>query len=192
MSTLPAFTVFDVETTGLDPRKGDRIIEIAGLRIEDGAMTDLTFDQLVNPERTIPWEAKRVNNIEDEDVADAPTIDEVLPNFLDFASGSILVAQNASFDMGFMEVEKEHCWGFVELPECFCTMRLSQALYPQEFRHNLDVIASRFGFEMPTARHRALPDVELTAKALLRMLEDGNISSLDDLRAKAGLNRMVA
>lgn len=192
MPLLPAFTVFDVETTGLDPRRGDRIIEIAGLRIENGIIQEeKTFTQLVNPERSIPWEAKRVNNIDDADVADAPTIEQVLPEFLEFAKNSILVAQNANFDMGFLEVEKDLCWGYIELPECLCTMKLSQNLYPHEFRHNLDVIATRFGLQLPEARHRALPDVILTAQALLRMIQDNNIETIEDLRLKAGLKNLV-
>jgi DNA polymerase III subunit epsilon len=192
MPTLPAFTVFDVETTGLDPKKGHRIVEIAGVRVENGIIyREEPFMQLVNPERPIPWEAKSVNNIQDEEVANAPPIEEVLPAFLEFATGSVLVAQNARFDMSFLDAEKEMCWGFVDLPECLCTMKLSQALYPHEFRHNLDVIATRFGLEMPEARHRALPDVLLTAQALLRMMQDGNISSVDELREKAGIKQLV-
>lgn len=193
MSTIPAFTVFDLETTGLDPNRGHKIIEIAGLRVEDGAIREeITFTQLVNPERSIPWEAKCVHHIGDEDVAGARTIDQVLPEFLDFAAGTVLVAQNARFDMGFLGVEKDVCWGYVDLPECLCTMRLSQNLYPNEFRHNLDVIATRFGLEMPQARHRALPDVILTAQALLRMMEDHKITELDELRLKAALRQVVS
>ena len=192
MHSLPAFTVFDVETTGLDPRRGDKIIEIAGIRIENGVIQESkTYTQFVNPERTIPWEAKRVNNIEDEDVANAPTIEQVLPEFLAFANDSILVAQNASFDMKFLEVEKELCWGYIELPECFCTMKLSQNLYPQEFRHNLDVIAQRFGLQMPESRHRALPDVLLTAQALLHMIQEHKLESIDNIRQRACLQKLA-
>ena len=185
---LPAFTVFDVETTGLDPRRGDRIIEIAGVRIEGGTiMEESAFVQLVNPERTIPWEAKRINNISDEDVAGAPTIDQVLPRFLEFAKDSILVAHNAEFDMGFLDVEKQSCWGYVDLPACLCTMRLSQSLFPHEFRHNLDVLSLRLNLPKPPTRHRALPDVILTGQALLKMLDIGKIASIEDLRKRAGL-----
>lgn len=184
---LPAFTVFDTETTGLDPRRGDRIIEIAGVRVENGVISpEKTFVELVNPERTIPWEAKQVNKISDDDVANAPTIDLVLPKFLQFAAGSILVAHNASFDMGFLEHEKECCWGYVEIPECLCTMRLSQSLFPREFRHNLDALSLRLGLKMPSDRHRAMPDVLLTAQAFLTMIEKGNIASMEQLRKMAG------
>jgi len=193
MPHLPSFTVFDTETTGLDPRKGDRIIEIAGVRIEDGIIReDLSFVKLINPERTIPWEAKRINHIEDSDVAGAQTIDQVLPQFLDFAKGSILVAHNCDFDMGFLQIEKELCWGYVEMPECLCTMRLSKSLYPSEFRHNLNSLAARLGIEMPTDRHRALPDVLMTAQALLKMIEEADITTIEQLRKLAGKRSLVA
>ncbi len=185
---LPPLTVFDTETTGLDPRKGHRIVEIAGVRIENGIiLEDRTFSSFVNPERDIPWEAKQVNKIEDSDVAGAPTIMTVLPEFLEFAKGSILVAHNAQFDMGFLECEKEFCWGYIDLPECLCTMRLSQNLYPTAFRHNLDILSERFGLPLPENRHRALPDVIQTAKILLKMLNEGRIQSMDELRRKAAI-----
>ncbi len=193
MAQLPSFTVFDVETTGLDPKKGDKIIEIAGVRIEDGIVReDLSFCKLVNPERNIPWEAKRVNNIDDSDVATAPTIDHILPQFLDFAQGSILVAHNCDFDMSFLLTEKELCWGYIEMPECLCTMQLSKSLYPHEFRHNLDVLSARLNIHMPQNRHRAMPDVLMTAKALLKMIEAGDINTVEQLRKLAGKQRMVA
>lgn len=189
---LPPLTVFDTETTGLDPRKSHRIVEIAGVRIENGIiMEERTFTTFVNPERDIPWEAKQINKINDSDVANAPTIMTVLPEFLEFARGSILVAHNAQFDMGFLECEKEFCWGYIELPECLCTMRLSQSLYPTAFRHNLDVLTERFKLPPPIDRHRALPDVIQTAKILLRMLDEGKIQSMDELRRRAGLGVLM-
>lgn len=193
MSQLPAFTVFDTETTGLDPKKGHKIIEIAGVRVENGIICeDTAFVALVNPERDIPWEAKQVNKIQDEEVKNAPTIDQVLPQFLDFARGSILVAHNAQFDMGFLTVEKDLCWGYVDLPECLCTMKLSRALYPTEFRHNLDVLGKRLGLEPPANRHRALPDVLLTAQALLTMMKNGSIGNLERLRKLAAVGALAA
>ncbi len=192
MSPIPSFTVFDVETTGLEARKGHRIIEIAGLRIDNGEIDETrTFVSLVNPEREIPWEAKQVNKISDEQVRLAPTIDQVLPKFLEFAQGSILVAHNATFDMSFLDCEKEFCWGYVELPECLCTMRLSQTAFPQEFGHSLDAVTRRLNLTKPIDRHRALPDVILTAHALLRMLEKLQIGSIDELRTAAGMKVMA-
>ena len=187
MSTLPAFTVFDLETTGLDPRKGHKVVEVAGVRVEDGKiMEEASFTEFVNHERDIPWEAKQVKKIADEDVASARTIDLVLPDFLQFAGASILVAHNADFDMGFLEAEKELCWGYMELPECLCTMRLSRSLHPEEFRHNLDVLSARYGVKLPSERHRALPDVMLTATILLKLIEEGNVATIDQLREMCG------
>ncbi len=193
MPTLPPITVFDLETTGLDPRKGHRIIEIAAVRVENGEIQRETgFVSFVNPERDIPWEARQVNKISNEEVKTAPTIDTVLPQFLNFAKGSVLIAHNAAFDTGFLEVEKQYCWGYVELPECLCTMRLSQSLYPTEFRHSLDVICRKFGLTMPAMRHRALADAILAAEALQKMLAAGNIGSIEMLRKKASLKQLTS
>lgn len=189
---LPPFTVFDIETTGLDPSRGERIIEIAGVRIEEGIIQEHSaFSSLVNPERQIPWEAKQIHKINEEEVINAPTIDVVLPRFLAFAEHSILVAHNAQFDMRFLDMEKECCWGYVDLPECLCTMRLSQHVLPKEFRHNLDAVALRLGIQLPL-RHRALPDAVVTAKSLLKMLEIGKIESIDQLRGKATIGLLQA
>jgi DNA polymerase-3 subunit alpha (Gram-positive type) len=98
---LPPLTVFDIETTGLDPLRGHRIIELAGVRLENGKISEeQVFSTFVNPEREIPWDARQVNKISDEDVKNAPTIDLVLPQFLEFSKGTLLFAHNASFDMG--------------------------------------------------------------------------------------------
>ncbi len=192
MIRIPPLTVFDVETTGLDPRSGHRIVEIAGVRVENGVIAeDAPFISLVNPERAIPWETKQIHKISDEDVADAPTIEEVLPQFLAFAQGSILVAHNASFDMGFLLNEKELCWGYMDLPECLCTMKLSQALVTNEFRNNLDILSARLGLAKPAVRHRALPDVILTAQALLTMIERGSIGSTEELKRLASIGALV-
>ncbi len=187
---LPPLTIFDIETTGLDPLRGHRIVEIAGVRMENGIIHESTaFATFVNPERDIPWEARQVNKISDEEVKNAPTIDQVLPEFLTFAAGTTLVAHNASFDMGFLESEKQFCWGYVDLPECLCTMALSRSLYPSEFRHSLDVLCKRLNLTMPTARHRALADAVLAAQALQKMTE--KVTSFEDLKKRAGLKQLV-
>ena len=192
MAQLPPITVFDIETTGLDPARGHRMIEIAGVRIENGViLEEQSFVSFVNPERDIPLEARQVNKIADEDVKSAPLVDEVLPKFLEFAKGTLLFAHNAEFDYGFLMNEKQFCWGYVDLPECFCTMRLSQSIYPTEFRHNLDVLIKKFNLQAPTDRHRALADTVVTAQALLKLLEAGNIHSLDELKKRAALRRFA-
>ncbi|MBI2523947.1 3'-5' exonuclease [Candidatus Peregrinibacteria bacterium] len=207
---LPALTVFDVETTGLDPKRGHRIIEIGAMRIEKGRLDETTtFSSLVNPERPIPPDAKRIHRITDDALRDAPTIMTVLPAFLAFAKDSLLVAHNAAFDRGFLDVEKECCWGYVDLPPCLCTvekeccwgyvdlppclctMLLSKSLFPTASRHNLDTLCERFHVPLPPDRHRALADVLLTAQVLLRLLEHGHIHSYEELQRRAGLPEMV-
>lgn len=192
MPALPPITVFDLETTGLDPKRGHRVVEIAGVRIENGIITDKTFESLVNPERDIPFETKQVHGIGNEDVANAPTMMAVLPQFLEFAAGSTLIAHNAAFDKGFLECEKEFCWGYIEIPEPLCSMKLSQSLFPANFRHSLDFLSEKFQMQLPQGRHRALPDVLHTAKILLKMIEIGRISSLGELKQKASLNNVAA
>ena len=110
----------------------------------------------------------------------------------DALAGRPAAAHNAAFDMNFLTAEKECCWGYVDIPECLCTMKLSRSLYPTEFRHNLDTVAIRLGLQLPVDRHRALPDVLVTAQALLKMIEAGNIDNIDSLRKRAGKGQLVA
>ncbi|MBT3835431.1 3'-5' exonuclease [Candidatus Peribacteria bacterium] len=181
------FTVFDIETTGLDPNRGDRIVEIAGMRIENGEIVkEKTFDSMVNPGVAISPEASRINGIKQEDLIGAPPIEDVLPKFLDFASGTTLIAHNAGFDMSFLEAEKEMCWGYIDLPDYICTMKLSKSVFPNEYRHNLDVLSKRLGIQAEEMRHRALPDVLMTAQAFVKMIEIGKISSMEELKRRAG------
>lgn len=182
---LPALTIFDLETTGLDPKRGHKIIEIAGVRIENGIITDKTFQTFVNPERDLPLEARNINHIHPDDVKDAPTIMNALPSFLEFSHGTVLFAHNAAFDRGFLEVEKELCWGYVDLPLVLCSLTLSRNLYPMAAYHNLDAICERFKLMRPRDRHRALPDVLVTAQALLKMIGYAKIQSLDELKMRS-------
>jgi DNA polymerase III epsilon subunit-like protein len=131
------------------------------------------------------WEARRIHRIPEEELQCAPTITEALPKFLEFAQHSILVAHNAEFDMSFLETEKEFCWGYVEIPECLCTMCLSKAVFPHETCHTLDAVSRRLRLHPPDTRHRALSDALLTAETFLQLLQRGALRSLEELRAKA-------
>ena len=95
------YVVFDLETTGFSPVK-DKIIEIGAVKVEEGKITD-KFSTFVNPKVPIPFEITRLTSITDEMVMNAPTIEEVLPEFLEFIDGAALVAHNAGFDVGFIE-----------------------------------------------------------------------------------------
>lgn len=180
------FVIFDTETTGLEVREGHKIIEIAAMKVKNGMpVAGGVFEAFVNPERDIPYEAMQVNNIKPEMVANAPTIREVLPQFLDFVGDLPLVAHNAEFDVGFLEESLFMMNPFARLPMVFCTKKLSRALAPREKFHNLDTVSYRYNVALPAERHRALADVELLAKVFFKLLEAGNVQTMADLAAKA-------
>lgn len=167
---LDEYVVFDLETTGLSPWAGDEIIEIGAMKIFGSDIDDANvFHTLVNPKRLIPPDASKVNGITNEMVAQAPTIEEVLPKFLEFVGEAFLIAQNARFDMSFLtkylvqfKVKKDL--------EVYDTMIFSRRAFPSENRHNLDVICSRLGICYDEKnRHRSMEDVRLTAQAFLKM-----------------------
>ncbi|NQV00132.1 MAG: 3'-5' exonuclease [Parcubacteria group bacterium] len=166
------YTIFDTETTGLSPDQGDRIIEMAAIKIVDGRITNEKFDELINPERSISLSASAVNGITDEMVENKPTMKKVLPKFLQFVGDSALVAHNAPFDKKFLQAEINQCGINLPIPKFVCTLSLSRKLYSQENRHNLDVVASRMGVGIQEEdRHRALGDVKITAEVFIKFLE---------------------
>jgi DNA polymerase III subunit epsilon len=158
------FVVFDLETTGLSPER-DAIVEIGALVVRDEQITSETFETLVHPRRNIPFYISKINGINDRMVQNAPTIDEALPEFLEFVAGRQLVAHNASFDIGFVRASAARL-GLNAPVRATCTVQLSKRAFPQESRHNLDAICARLGLQAST-RHRALADVEVTAQAFL-------------------------
>jgi len=95
------YVVFDVETTGLFPQRGDRIVEIAAVRVKNWKIVD-TFEFLINPQRDLPIEAQNINNISEDMLAGAPTADKVLPKMIDFTRGACLVGHNIKFDLNFL------------------------------------------------------------------------------------------
>ncbi len=179
------YAVFDLETTGFYPEKGDEIIEIGGVLVEGMEITK-TFQSLINPRRSIPLASTQVHGIKDEDVADAPTIVEVLPDFLQFVSGRILVAQNAKFDMSFMV----HKFKQLQIPMrqtvVIDTIGLSKMIFQYETSHSLDKIMARLGIPKSGDRHRSLDDSRYTAQALIeliKLLEQQQIKTLPEVES---------
>ncbi len=177
------FTFFDTETTGFDPVKGDKIIEIAAIKMQNGQILEgQVFESLVNPGRPIPYESTAVNKITDDMVASAPTIDAVLPAFLDFIEGTILVAHNAEFDLAFLDEALFATNPFAQIPTTICTKVFSRKIDPKEKFHNLDTLSYRYNITLPeTNRHRALADVELLAKVFLKLFEESKVQTLEEL-----------
>ncbi len=188
------YVVFDTETTGLFPRDGDRIVQIAGVRIVNGRLIKgEVFDTLVNPERRIPQAATRIHGIDDTAVMDAPTIKSVLPRFHAFIDDAVLVAHNAAFDIAFLHqaATPEH-----PLPAypVLDTVLLSAYLFGQGTRLTLDALAQRFGISIKALdRHSALGDSMATAQVflhLLDMLDGRGVTRLD--QAQVVSNKMRA
>jgi len=187
------FVVFDTETTGLAPRGGDEIVQIAGVRvINRRALTGEAFDTLVDPGGPIPQASTKVHGINDAMVQGAPNIAEAGRRFHSYCEDAVLVAHNAPFDMTFLRL-KENQIGRVFDQPTLCTVLLSAALFDHTGQHTLDALAERFGVSIPPEhRHTALGDALATADVFLHMLdimEGAGIVTLAD--AMAATDRMV-
>lgn len=158
--------IFDFETTGLDSRR-DQIIEIGGLLTENGRIID-EFSSLIDPGQALTDTIVKITGITDAMLKGQPPIDQVLPQFLKFIEGSILVAHNADFDMGFLKAAAERLGFQLDWP-CFCTLKLARELLPELESKNLDTLAKHFGLSFE-ARHRSIGDCKVTSAVLQSML----------------------
>ncbi len=164
-----SYTVFDTETTGLDPSAGDEIIQVGATRIVGGKLRrQESFEQLVDPRRSIAAASIPIHGITPEMVAGKPTIGEVLPAFHAFAHDTVLVAHNAAFDMRFLQL-KEAETGIVFDHPVLDTLLLSAVVHPNQESHRLEEIAARFDVAV-LGRHTALGDAMVTAEVFLKMI----------------------
>ncbi len=162
-----SYVVFDIETTGFSPIK-NKIIEIGAVKIEDDKIVD-RFSTFVNPEVPIPFEIENLTGINDEMVVDAPLIETVLPSFLAFCEGTVLVAHNAGFDISFIRENAER----QSLPfdhTYVDTVGIARVLLPNQARHTLDAVAKTLGVSLEN-HHRAVDDAEATAEIFLKLSE---------------------
>ncbi len=164
-----AYTVFDTETTGLDPAAGDEIIQIGATRVVAGKLRrESVFEQLVDPQRSVPEAGIAIHGIRPEQLAGQPTLAAVLPAFADFAADTVLVAHNAAFDLRFLQL-KEAATGVRFGQPVLDTLLLSAVLHPEQESHRLEAIAERLGVPV-LGRHTALGDAIVTAEVFVKML----------------------
>lgn len=161
------FVVTDTETTGLKAET-NRVIEIGAVKMEGETVVD-HFEQLVNPQRSIPGRITNLTGITTGMVFDAPTIAEVLPRYLDFLDDGILTAHNLSFDKGFLDAELERIGRAPLSNETLCTVRLARRLLPGLDSKGLSRLVQFYNIDMD-GRHRALGDAEATGIVLRRLL----------------------
>lgn len=163
--------VLDTETTGLDPKQGHRVIELAAVEMRNRRLTGNRFHRYLNPEREIDAKAQEIHGLSLEFLQDKPKFRDVAREFLDFVNGTELVIHNAPFDLSFLDAEL----GLLDLPcmETHCTvvdtLPMAKELHPGK-RNNLDALCERYG--VSNARrtlHGALLDAELLAEVYLAM-----------------------
>jgi len=163
------YTVFDTETTGLDPDGGDEIISIGAIRIVNNKIVyqDL-FEELVDPKRDIPLESYNIHGINYEMVAGKKDINAVLPLFKNYTSQSVLVGHNIAFDMKMLKV-KEQTTNIKFSNPVLDTLLLSAILHPSQEKHDMESIAKRLGVDI-LGRHTALGDAIATAEIFLELI----------------------
>jgi DNA polymerase-3 subunit epsilon len=164
--------VLDTETTGLDPKLGHRVIEIACVELVNRRLTNRHFHCYLHPDRDIDAGAQAVHGITLEFLADKPRFPDVVAQFLDFVAGAELVIHNAAFDVGFLNMElalikkgpmADHCAGVLD------TLRMARDLNPGK-RNNLDTLCERYAIDNSKRNlHGALLDAELLAEVYLAM-----------------------
>ncbi|MGX7896166.1 DNA polymerase III subunit epsilon [Tsuneonella sp. HG222] len=162
--------VFDTETTGLDPRTGDRMVEIGCIELMNRVPTGRTFHAYFNPERPMPLEAEQVHGLSDAFLSDKPRFHESAVGLLEFIADSPLVAHNASFDFGFLNCELAACGhGEVSLERMVDTLSIARRRHPGA-KHSLDALCARYGIDRShRVKHGALLDAELLAQVYVEL-----------------------
>ncbi len=162
--------IFDTETTGLDPKSGDRMVEIGCIEMINRVPTGNTYHAYFNPQRSMPAEAEAIHGLSDTFLADKPLFGACAQDFLDFIADSPMIAHNASFDFGFLNTELTLC-GLPEVDRARMvdTVALARVRHPGA-KLSLDALCSRYGIDRShRTRHGALLDAELLAQVYVEL-----------------------
>ncbi|WP_340016664.1 PolC-type DNA polymerase III [Paenibacillus sp. FSL K6-1318] len=183
------YIVFDIETTGLSVTQ-NKIIEIAAVKMQDGKEID-RFATFVNPHERIPYNIQQLTNINDDMVKDAPELEPVIRDFVQFAGDGVLVAHNARFDMGFIQASLKQI-GLPELPNpVLDTLELARLLFPKNKNHRLNTMADKYKVGLES-HHRAIDDTVALAGILIGLLNDAaqmkGLTRLDRLNDYVGVD----
>jgi DNA polymerase-3 subunit epsilon len=162
---------FDTETTGLNPRGGDRLVEIGGVELLNHIPTGNSYHVYINPQRDMPEEAFRVHGLSEEFLSDKPLFAQVADEFLEFVGDATLVIHNAAFDMGFINEELKNA-GRRTIPntQVLDTLEIARRKHPTG-PNSLDALCSRYGIDnSKRIKHGALLDAEILAEVYLELI----------------------
>ena len=182
------FVVFDLETFGLNSHKNE-IIEIGAIKLKGTRIVD-TFSSFVNPNKIIPKKISELTHITQDMVDNAPTIEDVLPKFLEFTKDAVMVAHNSAFDMGFIRRDAKKYMGIDYKPPVIDTLQMARDLYPDLKGYNLDRLNKTFKLSLEN-HHRAIDDAQSTAKLFIMFLEkyiENGVVNVEDMNGAFPLN----
>lgn len=182
------FVVFDLETFGLNSHKNE-IIEIGAIKLKGTRIVD-TFSSFVNPNKIIPKKISELTHITQDMVDNAPTIEDVLPKFLEFTKDAVMVAHNSAFDMGFIRRDAKKYMGIDYKPPIIDTLQMARDLYPDLKGYNLDRLNKTFKLSLEN-HHRAIDDAQSTAKLFIMFLEkyiENGVVNVENMNGAFPLN----
>ena len=162
--------IFDTETTGLDPQGGDRLVEIGCVEMVNRVETGRTFHAYFNPERSMPAAAEAVHGLSEAFLSDKPRFAERADEFLAFIADSPMVAHNAGFDFGFINMELRGCGREpVAMERMVDTVAMARMRHPGA-KNSLDALCTRYGIDRShRTKHGALLDAELLAQVYVEL-----------------------
>lgn len=165
------YTVLDIETTGFSYARGDKIIEIGAVKINENGDIIEEFSSLINPNKFISQKIQQITGITNEMVKDSPIIDDVMPNFKTFIKDTMVVAHNANFDCKFLNFYGKRCGLHIRDSRIIDTLKISRKLHSNLTKHKLSNLCNYFDIPYESG-HRALSDAIMTARIFAEMLKN--------------------